>query len=378
MPNTLTNLIPDLYESLDVVSRELTGFIPSVTYDPGISRAAVGEVVRSHVVPAGAAADIVPDRLPPDTGDQTIGNEPITISKARAYPFRWTGEEQKGLNNGAGYRSIRNNQIKQAMRTLVNEIEADLAALYARSSRAYGTAGTTPFATDLSDPAQIRKILSDNGAPLSDLQLVIDTSAGAKLRTLGQLTKANEAGTVDLLEQGVLLDIHNFKIRESGQVRNVVKGTGSGYLVNNGAGYAVGATTIAVDTGTGTIVAGDVITFAGDPNKYVVATTLAAGSLVIAAPGLRQAVADNVAVTVGNNYVANLAFSRSAIILSTRAPALPEEGDSAIDRMMIADERTGLAFEISMYAEYRRIRYECALAWGVANIKPAHTATLLG
>ena len=34
----------------------------------------------------------------------------------------------------------------------------------------------------------------------------------------------------------------------------------------------VGDTTIGIDTGSGTVLAGDVVTFAGDTNKYIVAT----------------------------------------------------------------------------------------------------------
>jgi len=382
MPNTLTNLIPDLYRALDVVSRELVGFIPAVTLDAQASRAAVGQVVRSPVAPAAPAEDITPSTNPPDTGDQTFTNKTLQITKSRAVPFRWTGEEQLGLNNnGPGYLTLRQQQMAQAMRTLVNEIEADLAGLFKLASRAYGTAGTTPFGStpNIGDSAQILKILKDNGCPDGDLQLVVDTSAGANLRSLPSLYRVNEAGDQGLLRQGILGQLHGFDIRESGQIRAVTKGTGASYTTNT-AGYAVGTRSITLITGTGTILAGDTVTFAGDTNKYVVETGIAApGTIVLAAPGLRQAIPTSAtAVTVGNTATSNVAFHRSALVLLTRAPALPEEGDAADDRMVVQDPRSGLAFEVAVYAQYRRVRYEIGIAWGVQNVKSEHSALLIG
>lgn len=378
MANTLNNLIPDLYAALDKVSREMVGFIPAVGRNSGAERASVGESVRVPVTPTANVADITPAMTTPNPTDQTISNVAIQITKARTAEFGYIGEEQRGLNNGPGYMSVQAQQILQAMRKLVNEVEADVASQYFAASRAYGTAGTAPFASDLSDTAQIHKILADNGAPLTDKQLVLNTAAGAKFRTLTQLTKANENGSADILRNGVLMDVHGFAIRESAQIKAHTKGTGSGYLVNNGAGYSEGATSIAVDTGTGTIKAGDVVTFNGDTNKYVAASDLSGGVLTLAAPGLRQAVANDVAITVGNSYSANVAFDREAIQLVTRAPAMPMEGDMAIDRMTVTDPMSGLAFEVSIYPGYRKVRYEIALAWGVKVIKPEHTAILLG
>ena len=383
MSNTLTGLTTTIYNALDVVSRELVGFIPAVSSDMTYDRAAVGQTVTSPVAPAATATDITPAVTPPNDGDQTIGSVSMTITKARRVPVRWNGEEKRGLdNNGASYNVILRDQLAQGMRALVNEVESDIAALCLKSSRAYGTPGTVPFATNLAEAAQMRKILSDNGAPMSDLQMVLDTTAGASMRTLGQLTKANEAADTSLLRRGVLLDVHGFAIRESAQVKTVIAGTGASATTNT-AGYAVGATTITLaSAGTGTVLAGDVITFAGDTNKYVVLTgdtdVSNGGAIVLAAPGLRKAIGTSAtAITVIAATTRNMAFARSALAVATRAPALPEGGDSASDRMIITDPVSGLSFEISLYKQYRQIQYEIALAWGVAMVKPEHTALLL-
>ena len=379
MANTLTNLQPDLYEALDTVSRELVGFIPSVTLNASIERAAKDQTIRSPVAPASTAADITPGQQAPNTGDQTFTNKTITISKSRGVPIRWNGEEQKGMNTGPGHNALLRDQFTQAMRTLTNEIETDLASLYSSTSRAYGTAGTTPFASSLIDTAEARKILADNGAPLSDMQLVIDTTAGAKMRTLTQLTKANEANDASLLRQGVLLDVHGMAIRESAQIGTVTNGTGTSYTTD-GSGNAIGDTSIPLITGSGTVLAGDVVTFAGDTNKYVVTTGVAApGTIVIAAPGLKVAIAASAtAMTIGGDFASNMAFSKSAIVLATRVPARPAEGDKAEDVMIITDPRSGMSFEVALYKEYRQVHYEISAAWGFANMKPEHTAILLG
>ena len=382
--NTITNLIPDIYAALDVVSRELVGMIPAVSSDMTFERAAVGQTVRSHVAPAATASDITPGVTPPDDGDQTIGNVQMSITKARRVPVRWNGEQSKGLDNGGPGRStIMRDQFAQAMRTLVNEVEADLCGLHVYASRAFGTAGTTPFATadDWTDASESLRILKDNGAPLTDLNLVINTAAGAKF--LGKQARVDAQGSDSIIRQGILLPTLGFSLRESAGIVTSTAGTGAG-ATTNAAGYAVGATVITLaSAGTGTIVAGDVVTFAGDTNKYVVASgdadTSNGGTITLAAPGLRKAIAAAATnITVVAAAARNMCFARSAIHLATRVPALPVEGDLAVDRQIVTDPRSGLSFEIAMYMQYRQVQYEVSIAWGQKAVKTEHMALLLG
>jgi len=376
MANTLDNLIPDVYASLDVVSRELTGFLPGVTRDASLDRVASGQSVRVHQAPANIAGkDITPAMALPAAADQVIGNAALTITKSRSFPFSYSGEEQAALDAGPGFLSVKQSQIAQAIRAAVNEMENDVADAAVLGSRAYGTAGTTPFASDLSDSAQVRKILDDNGAPASGRSLVIDTSAGASLRTLSNLSKANESGSSMTLRDGQLLDVHGFAIRESGQVNNATKGTGASYLLNGA--LAIGALTVTVDGGSGTILAGDIVTIGN--HKYVADTALVGGvTFTVASPGIQEIVADNAAITVNATSARNIAFSQDAILLAARLPVEPQGGDLAIMSEVVTDPRTGISFEIRVYPGYRMNLYEIGLAWGVKMAKPAHAAVLLG
>lgn len=382
MANTLTNLIPELYSGLDVVSRELVGMIPAVTLDPVTSRAAKDQTIRSFVAPAATAGDITPAATTPNDGDQTFTNTTLSISKARRVPIRWNGEEELSMSTGFGVQQMRAAQIQQAFRTLTNEIEADLCALHIYASRAVGAAAATPFGTagDYTAASTARKILVDNGAPTGDISIVVDTGAGANIRGKQGGYDASNANS-SILRQGVMLDINGMAIRESGQVKTHTAGSfTSGTLTS--AVRAVGATALAATADyTAGLGAGDVITLAHESgaNKYVI-TAVAAGTITIAAPGLRTATAatGTVAITLVASTVRNMAFSRSAIVLATRLPALPDGGDIASDRTTVVDPRSGLAFEVAMYPQYRQMQYEVSIAWGVKVVKTEHFGLLLG
>jgi len=387
---TLTSLIPTIQQAMDVISREQVGFIPAVSRDSTAERAAVGQVVVSPVVGAMAAEDLAAAAYAADTPTQTISNVQMEITKSRSVPFGITGEESLGLRNAGTLGSINQQRITQAMRTLTNEIEADLAALHINASRAYGTATGTPFntAADFSDFAQSLKILDENGAPLSDRQMVNGSANIARIRgKQSGLFEVNRAGNDDLLRRGMLGNVEGFDIHQSQAVKTLVTaGTMASGTTSNSA-LTVGQVAIPLATaGTGLCVAGDIITINGDTNQYVVASVVQAGAnpasgdvITIAEPGIRLAQgASAKAITVIAATTRNMFFHRSAIQLATRAPAMPDGGDSADDVMLVTDPVSGLTYEFAVYKQKRQVRYEINLAWGVKCIAPRHVGLLIG
>ena len=378
MANTLTNLIPIAYRALDVVSRELTGLISAVNVDAAADTIAQGQTIYSPVVPSGnAIGNITPAMTVTAANDITYGTKSLVVDNFKVSGFNWTGEEEFGINSGVRMENLMRDQLAQEFRKHINAMELALCtAAKNGASRAIGTtAGAAPI---LADIAGAKKILDDNGAPMSDRSVILDTTAGVAFRNIGNLFKVNESGDSNLLRNGVLGSLYGFDVRESAGIQPVTAGTGASYTTT-AAGFAVGTTSIPLITGTGTVLAGDIVTFAGDANKYIVTSGVAApGTITIAEPGLRVAMsAATKAMTVFATSTRNLALSRNAITLATRLPKF-QANDMAADRMVITDPNTGISFELCMWPGQRMVKYEVAIAYGMTVIKPEHLAVIIG
>lgn len=377
---TVTALLENVFAAKDRVAREISGFIPSVLINTGTEGVSIGGTVTSHrTAEPTLNTSYTPAMTIPEGDTQTVSADTVTIDQVANVQIPLTGEIERQIRNTGGEKILIDMQA-QAIRKIVNAIETHIGLVaYKGASRAAGTAGTTPFASNHNLVNSVRQILvTENGCPNDgDISLILSGNAGTNFRNLSTNYKVNEAGGDDLLRRGVLVDISGIKIRESAYVASHTKGTGTSYQTNGA--VAANATTVNADTGSGTLIQGDVITFAADSNnKYVVGTTLAGGVLSLNRPGARVAIADNNAITIGNDYTANVMFHRSAIELVMRPPSQPFGGDAAVDSQIIQDPVTGLVFRMAIYKGYGKAMIDFTTLYKAKVWKPEFVATLLG
>jgi hypothetical protein len=374
---TLSALTEIIFKARDVVANEPTGYLQGCTINTSKDGVSINGTVQSFVTPAATVnSSATPAMTVPAPDAYTIAAKTMTIGQTARVAIPINGEDWLKLQNTSGYDRVMQDMFAQSMRGIRNAVEAHVASIaQLGASRATGTAGTAPFATTINNIADVRQILLDNGSPMDgNLSLAINTTAGTKLRQVPNLYKANEAGNDILLRRGELLNLEGFSIRETAQSVTVAAiGTGTNYVLNGS--HVKGATTLTVKDGSGTIVAGDVVTIGN--YKYVVATALSSTTLVIAEPGLMAAQTTGDTVTVNAIYTANTAFHRSAIELVMRPPALPPGGDIAIERMTVQDDR-GLVYEIAVYKGYLMNTYEMVTYYQAKAWNTKYIATLLG
>lgn len=376
MANVFTALQPQLYAAAQDVSNEAFGCISSIAASFDDKGVAIGDKVRVPIAPPASTADYTPAMTTSAGSDATASNVEIEITANKQVSWHITGEQLRSLQNAGSDGEWVRQMIAQGMRALRNEAEvACAAAIKAGASRAVGTAGTNPFASDISIIPDVRKVLMDNGAPMSDLQLVINSTAGTAARKLGIIQQAYQAGSDAERRSGDLMRQFGFSIKESAGIATHTKGTGTSYVTSGST--AVGVRDIALVTGSGTVLAGDVVTFAADSNnKYVINTGVAAaGTITLGRPGARVTIATGNAMTIGNNFTANLAFERNAVVGIMRPPVMPE--NPLIQKTLISDQN-GMTYLLAQIAGDGMATWRLHLAYGFKVVQGEHVAIVMG
>lgn len=376
MANTLTNVLPVLTSAAQVVSREAVGYLRAIDLRGSAEPVSVGQTLNIPRNPTMASTTYAPS-LSPSLTDRTITGLQLTLSTAKECAWHITAEQARGMDNGnSNAMSDFTRQAQQAFRTLGNEVETYIAGLARQgASRAAGTAGTTPFASNLTAASTVAQILNENGAPMQGRSLVCSAAAYANL----QAQFANVSTTRDdaSFSAGEIPGISGLLPRLSPGLAAVTKGTGASYVTSGST--AVGVTDVALVTGTGTVLAGDVVTFAADStNKYVVNTGVAApGTITLGRPGARVVIATANALTVGNTYTANTALTRDSILCVVRPPAQPV-GSQHVMTETVIDDVSGIPFGVTSIIGDGVVYYSVRIVYGGIVVEPAHIATLMG
>jgi hypothetical protein len=207
---TFTNLAPIMYSAMDTVAREQVGALTSVLINAsGVNETAGTDKVQSlrTTDPVDIASNNVSMTVA-DLGDKTNVMDEFSLDQFVGKGIPIKGETAKRLSNIGLYGQWVADEFAQIYRSIFNEIESYLCGVvYKSASRAYGIAGTNPFASNIDAIGNLSKILKDNGCPTKDgrISIVMDTTAGSTgIMNLTQLQKVNEAGDSSLLRQGAL------------------------------------------------------------------------------------------------------------------------------------------------------------------------------
>lgn len=376
--NTNLNAVRrDIYLGIKEQSREVTGFIQAVNTSTGAEVASKHDVVKIPYGTAGKMIDTPVGFAFPDAADSDVGSLQMTLDFSKTVPIDWDGEQEKVIINAGIETTVLGMQFADAIRQITNAIEKTVAdEIVKHSSRAYGTAGITPFAdgSKMTDMAQMKGILDKNGAPRTNRTIVLSSEAETSLLSnQTNFIKVNEAGSDQMIRQGIIMPTYGFNVRSSFGIEEFQASTFSGATVNGTAD--VGATEIAITGATGSLKAGDVVTFGDAKEKYVVEDYSA--TKITINKGLIKPVAKNAAIAVGGNYTPSFAMTKGAVALAVRPPKAPKDGDM-MERAYVTDPISGITYEIARVKGQRIIQYQVSALWGVKVVNPEHVATLLG
>lgn len=338
-------------------------------YEDMITGARRGSTVNVAVPSAITARNVTPDVVPPAVTAITPTSVSITLSEWKEAPFAM---DDKGLAQVQG--GILPMQASEAIKALANTIDDYLWAFYKKFYSYAGVAGTTPFATDLSEYLDARKFANQELMDMDPRWMLIDEDAEANALGLRAFQDASFRGDTDGIINGQI----GRKLGASWLMTQNVPThtvTGAGTVLVNDGSHAAGAKTITWDGGGTQPVEGDIFTAAGDTQTYVV--TSATATVISHEPAGLVALADDAAITFKGTGPQNLLLHRDAIAFAM-APLEQTRLTEGENVSVAIDEESGLSLRLELTRQYKQYQWSWDALYGGAVIRREYGVRLAG
>ena len=340
-------------------------------YERAITGVKRGNTVDVAVPSAIATRTVDPDVVPPSVTAVTPTVVSIKVNQWKEAPFAL---DDKGL--ALVDRGILPMQVSEAIKALANTIDNYLWGLYKSFYGYAGTAGTTPFASDLSAYLAARKTANQQLMDLEPRFMIVDPDAEANALGLRAFQDASFRGDTEGIVNGQIGRKLGALWAMSQNVPTHTTSMGSGWLVNQ-ADHAIGDKRVTIDAGSGDPAEGDIFTVAGDTQGYVVVSY--ASNVITYEPAAKTAFADDAALTAKASHVVNLLVHRDAIAFAM-APLLDTAMTEARrSRVAVAvDEESGLSLRLEVSDQHKQTQWAFDALYGGAVIRREFGVRLAG
>jgi hypothetical protein len=325
-----------------------------------------------------SAVPVTPGYADPDDAGITPGMVTLNLDQWKEAPFFMTDKEMMEVMDGTIPM-----QAAEAVKALANDVDQYLLGLYTGIYTAVGTAGTTPFATDVTVATSARKFLNNYLAPMTDRRFVFNPDVEANALGLRAFQDVAWTGDARGINDGQIVRKLGFDWHLDQNVKDHTAGTvATSFAIKTGTEHAEGLTTLTTTTGgDADLKVGDILTIAGHDQQYVVtedAERTGAGDLPVKiAPGLKAALTGAEAISIVASHSANIAFHRDAIAFANR-PLLDSAEGLGSQIMSMQDPVSGLTLRLEVSRQYKRTRWSFDILYGAKLVRPELAVRVLG
>ncbi len=380
--DTLTNVIPQLLAQGLLALRQMAIMPRFVNRGYDTMAGEKGSTIDIPIPSAITAVVVSPSYVPPD--DTGVSPTKVSVALDQWYeaPFFLSDQDMMNAMNG-----VIPMQASEAVKALANNVDSAILAKYKDIYGYAGVAGTTPFATDLSEFLAADQILNDQLSPMDPRYCIINSRAKANAMGLRAFQDASFRGDTAGIQRGDIGEkLGAFWALDQNVPRHTAGTITTGLIAKASTVVAAGLKTFlgttAASTGACALLVGDIINITGHTQTYVLtaaATQASAATDVTLAfePGLEIALAGSEAITVKSSHRVNLLFHRDAFVLASR-PFAGADPMGIGQYQSQVDPVSGLALRLEVSRQHKRTRFSYDILYGVKTVRKELASRIAG